>query len=260
MTRAELMKAYKAEGHTSKEVAERFGVTCDYARRICSGVAPQGQEPINEDVVALRISEKSKGQLEYISGYTKKENAVVVRCNICGEYFERTYHHITTHPNDCPCCVKRAREQTTLKRKAQTIRVEQKRKAKRFTRIQLITMRECTECGSLFVPSNGFRVVCSDECKQKKKNRKPDERLNDANTVDKDISLERLYIRDGGICQICGGACDWNDKKITSTGVVVGRNYPSRDHIVPLNKGGVHSWGNIQLAHHYCNTIKSDKL
>lgn len=260
MTRAEQMRQYKAEGHTAKEVAARFGVTNDYARRICSGIAPQGQGVISESTVANRIKEKSNDRLEYVSGYTKKENPIIVRCNICGSEFERTYHHITTHPNDCPCCTKRLREQTLLKREAIAVRAEQKKKAKRFKRTQLITMCECAECGCLFVPSSKYRVVCSDDCKRKRNNRKPDSRLNDANIVDKDISLERLYERDRGVCQLCGGMCDWNDKTITDRGVIVGRNYPTRDHIIPLNKGGAHSWANIQLAHHYCNTLKSDKV
>jgi 5-methylcytosine-specific restriction endonuclease McrA len=36
--------------------------------------------------------------------------------------------------------------------------------------------------------------------------------------------------------------------------------YPSIDHIVPLAKGGNHTWNNVQLAHHYCNTLKRDKV
>lgn len=41
---------------------------------------------------------------------------------------------------------------------------------------------------------------------------------------------------------------------------VVGKTYPSIDHVFPLSKGGLHSWDNVKLAHHYCNTIKSDKV
>lgn len=32
--------------------------------------------------------------------------------------------------------------------------------------------------------------------------------------------------------------------------------YPTIDHIIPLSKGGLHSWNNIQLAHLSCNSSK----
>lgn len=39
-----------------------------------------------------------------------------------------------------------------------------------------------------------------------------------------------------------------------------GDNYPSVDHIVPLAKGGLHSWDNVQLAHFKCNTLKGARV
>ena len=35
--------------------------------------------------------------------------------------------------------------------------------------------------------------------------------------------------------------------------------YPTVDHIVPLSKGGTHTWNNVQLAHMACNSGKCDK-
>lgn len=120
MTRAEQMRQYKAEGHTSKEVARKYGVSECYARQICKGIAPQGQEPINEDVVALRIKEKSGGLLEYLSGYKNKEKPVKVRCSICGGEFERSYHSIVANGGaTCPHCVERERLQLKEARDAE---------------------------------------------------------------------------------------------------------------------------------------------
>ena len=31
-------------------------------------------------------------------------------------------------------------------------------------------------------------------------------------------------------------------------------------HVIPISKGGMHSWDNVKLAHHYCNTLKSNKV
>jgi 5-methylcytosine-specific restriction endonuclease McrA len=76
---------------------------------------------------------------------------------------------------------------------------------------------------------------------------------------DKNISLAKLYERDGGICKICGSPCDYNDYIISDNVVIVGSKYPSIDHIKPLSKGGSHTWDNVQLAHKQCNSIKRDK-
>lgn len=59
------------------------------------------------------------------------------------------------------------------------------------------------------------------------------------------ISLKVLYIRDDGVCQICDQACSREDASI--------------DHIVPIARGGAHTWDNVQLAHLLCNIRKGTK-
>ena len=72
---------------------------------------------------------------------------------------------------------------------------------------------------------------------------------------DESISLKALFNRDGGICQLCGRPTDWSDIKCGH----IGRLYPTLDHIIPLSKGGAHTWDNVQLAHMACNAGKCDK-
>lgn len=216
---------------------------------------------ITEAEAARRIKEKTDGLLEYVSGYTIKENPIRVRCLICGGEFERTYHNITTKGSvSCPICTERDRVERKIKAQAEKERQKQKDKATRWSRTQLLGMRVCVECGELFIPRDVHNIRCSTACTRKAANRSADARLNRSNVIDRDITLDRLFKRDRGICQICGGACEWNDKRMTPTGTVVGNNYPSIDHVIPLAHGGVHSWDNVQLAHWYCNTIKSDKI
>ena len=78
--------------------------------------------------------------------------------------------------------------------------------------------------------------------------------------MDRDITLQKLFNKYDGICYLCGKECDFNDKVITEEGyTIVGKTYPSIEHIIPISKNGLHSWDNVNLAHHYCNSIKSDK-
>ena len=74
--------------------------------------------------------------------------------------------------------------------------------------------------------------------------------------VDDDITLHDLFIRDSGRCHICGGVCDWNDHTTKNKHFSAGKHYPTIDHVVPLVKGGKHSWDNVKLAHFSCNSAK----
>lgn len=60
------------------------------------------------------------------------------------------------------------------------------------------------------------------------------------------VFRSKLFERDQGVCGICGQPVD-----------------PERyhvDHIVPLIKGGKHSYANTQIAHPKCNTAKGARL
>lgn len=129
-------------------------------------------------------------------------------------------------------------------------------------RIKELT-RGCVECGETFYDPNPVPLICSKKCMRKRNNRirklYNSKRFNKVNIVDKDITLEKLYKRDSGLCYLCGTECEYDDKVVTKEGhFIVGRYYPSIDHVKPLSKGGMHSWDNVKLAHHYCNTIKND--
>jgi 5-methylcytosine-specific restriction endonuclease McrA len=76
-----------------------------------------------------------------------------------------------------------------------------------------------------------------------------------------EIDRLELYIRDVGVCQEClvpiseqKLVLDWLNGKSES---VVYR--PSEDHIVPLSKGGEHSYENVQLMHFGCNSSKNNR-
>lgn len=93
---------------------------------------------------------------------------------------------------------------------------------------------------------------------------KRDHRIKNHSQVDS-ITLRELFKKDNGICWLCGCTCDYEDKeyRISKKGkgyLATGPNYPSVDHVVPLSKGGTHTWNNVKLAHKSCNSRKRDKL
>ena len=72
------------------------------------------------------------------------------------------------------------------------------------------------------------------------------------------LSLKDLYIRDKGICYLCGKRCDYKDYTGEGKTFKPGDYYPSIDHVVPLTKGGKDNWNNIRLAHRICNCRKGN--
>lgn len=116
----------------------------------------------------------------------------------------------------------------------------------------------CAVCGKTFTTRNPAQKTCSKQCGKKLQYARKQSRIPKEQIIDKDITLEALYRRDSGVCYLCGGLCDWADKDKEKN--TVGAKYPSIDHIIPIARGGLHSWGNVRLAHFKCNVMKSDSL
>lgn len=69
---------------------------------------------------------------------------------------------------------------------------------------------------------------------------------------DKIVHLE-VFERDNWTCGICG---DMIDRHLR------GDNWwrATLDHVIPLCKGGTHTWDNVRAAHWRCNMLKGDTL
>ena len=276
MTRAELMRAYKAEGHTNKEVAQVFSVHPDYAKRVCRGIAPQGYQPgckKSDEEVACFINERLRPTLEYYGNYTGADGSVDLKCKECGTIFTRSMISVRHNKSACPKCrdaeakaQTQSREKRAEGRKIAKEIIKSNAKAKREDeRIKKLEARknrpynECVVCGALTPNPKYCCVACSNKANWTTKEHRRRARLK-AQMVDKDISVEGLFRRDKGICALCGRRCDLEDYTVRNGIFIAGDWYPSVDHIKPISKGGLHSWDNVQLAHRRCNTLKSDKI
>lgn len=144
---------------------------------------------------------------------------------------------------------------TVMKEMARELRSQIKALKKRKEELDYIQahIKECGVCGKMFIAKTTKYKFCSKECFKKHDNARRDKRIYRNGTPDLSISLTKLYMRDGGVCALCGRHIDF-DCEYTSA------DYPSIDHIVPIAKGGRHEWNNVQLACRGCNNAKSDKL
>lgn len=114
--------------------------------------------------------------------------------------------------------------------------------------------KTCRECGCSFTPPYGVkrRTYCSDECADRairrvtRKKRKAQQRLVTVEAVDPN----KVFDRDGWRCQLCGKPTP-RSKRGTITAQA-----PELDHIIPLSRGGEHSYKNTQCACRACNLRK----
>lgn len=121
---------------------------------------------------------------------------------------------------------------------------------------------ECKECGRMYF-SNRERITCSERCSNKRGNRISEirrrKRIVENGRVDWNISIGRLIKRDGDNCYLCGEKVDIGDYYIRGDNIfIAGNKYPSVDHLIPISKGGTHTWDNVKLAHRDCNSSKSN--
>lgn len=265
-------RAYKAQGHTNKEVAEHFGISAESAKKICRGINPQRNQntKTTEEEKRTYVESFLPIGFSYVGGYIDCDHKVTLRCAVCGHEFEHSMISLR-HPTcnlHCPECAradiaeKQMREQK--QKEKQKAELEQQRadarKRKAEARAEWLADRlhPCPVCGTMTTNRKYCSSVCSHKANNHRKELKRRAKLTDA-IVDANIEIHELFNRDKGVCHICGGVCDWNDKEIRQTAIVCGDYYPSVDHVIPLAKGGLHEWNNVRLAHRICNSIKSDK-
>ena len=178
-------------------------------------------------------------------------------CHVAGESYEQK---TSAHAD----CARRANwvDYEYSRSTALVPYVKPKRVIKRITREvktpSLMVAGTCVICGSSFIEPSSFRTItCSSSCSKKYKllrSRRSGirKRCREAG-VEYDPTITRLevYERSGWRCGICYGEVDprieWGSMWAATW-----------DHIKPIARGGAHVRDNLQLAHHLCNSTKTD--
>ena len=115
--------------------------------------------------------------------------------------------------------------------------------------------KKCVVCGKEFKSIRDDAKTCSDECRNQldriSRNRRY-KKLKEKGSFDESVVLINVFNKFSGKCQCC-------NKELNFKGSHLEDDYPSIDHIIPLSKGGTHTWDNVQLLCRRCNYMKSDK-
>ena len=194
---------------------------------------------------------------EYIRGYTEGNSDIQMKCLHCNKVTTVKIDDIVGRKTwECtPECI----EEVEFKQEQERSLKKKQRKKEEW---EALPVKQCVICDREYKTWQPSQVTCSKKCsnqynKQMKRERGR-LRKYDIKIIDHNITLDDLYKRDNGTCHLCNGQCDWDDYSRRDGAFIVGPSHPSIDHLVPRSKGGVHSWDNIKLAHHYCNTIKNN--
>jgi 5-methylcytosine-specific restriction endonuclease McrA len=216
---------------------------------------------------------EASGQFKYIKGFVNVDKPVIVQCLKCGTFQTKPMSAFRVSRRckaTCNVCNEISKAERTQRENYKRLILERDKQIQKLLVYESkntgeqLGFRQCKVCGELFFEGiNTKRIYCSDKCSKRVYSARKESlrriRLKQQ-MVDKDISLEKLYRRDKGICYLCGKECNWDDHKINNDNFIAGPNYPSIDHVKPLSKGGKHSWDNVRLAHFVCNTNKGARL
>lgn len=272
-----------ADGVAYRTMAKILGVNRNTVRTFCrnnSILLTEEQTKANKEP-KNKHTEKEVSDIianagtcfEYVSGYINKDAPVILRCKVCGTEKRCRFSSVVRKQAVCQWCKDKEREAERQERerdKAEQQQAEQQQAKERARRRREEIAREkerkkqerihaCPVCGT----QTDRPIYCSNICQSKAMNKRKDVKRKGkikAALVDKDITVQGLFKRDGGRCYLCGMPCVLDDFVQRDGRIICGDWYPSIDHVIPLSKGGEHSWSNVRLAHRICNYRKSDTI
>lgn len=121
-------------------------------------------------------------------------------------------------------------------------------------------VKQCEECACSFCPMYGYgqATLCAPcSIERKRAHRDMSKALRRARETSEQaevVNPYKVFARDGWMCRLCGVSTP-RAKRGTYDA-----DAPELDHVVPLSKGGPHTYANTQCACRRCNGAKSDAL
>ena len=256
-------------GYTRQEIADRHGVHVEnLARRMKKlGVHATYKKPESNPGNFPKIYGECWHYIPSVNQLVKDKHPQFIyletqrkgcskrhrlKCKKCGSIIERASAAVRQKNIICEHCAEVEQQKIDL----QNERIKLMRFLYALEKAK--TPQTCECCGKVFY-SQYTKKYCSDKCKQKRKgNGSIRRRCRKYNVYyDPSVTSVKIFARDQYRCKICGLMCNTEDN--TWNGYF-GPFSPTVDHIIPLVKGGTHTWDNVQCAHAICNSDKRDLI
>lgn len=179
-------------------------------------------------------------------------------CKECGEPLRRYQAKYCS-----PSCSNRGSDKLFRKNNPDAYRAMRQRQRKRSNEKRRLVkleaakkgafLRICVYCDKQFDayrPRGKIPNYCSKRCENRAGEHR--RRARKRKAFIEVVSVKKLAKWQNWKCHLCGGLIDKNAK-------VPDKNALTLEHLIPLSKGGEHSYQNCVAAHFYCNAIKSDR-
>ncbi|MDK7933703.1 HNH endonuclease [Lactobacillus crispatus] len=225
----------------------------------------QGKQFFINKAKYIKHLEKIHPQIRYISGYKMRKHKekssfkVLVQDRKTKIRFYVLSNRLRQHDWQCNEIGALNKANIFTEDLQKWVLLRKKYKYDKRKQIRPITFRQCHLCGRTFESKRGA-LLCSNECRRKWSNRMREKkrsirtkRAKANGKYDNSITLEKLFKRDNGICYICG-------KHLNLSTYYNSPDAPTIKHVIPIIKGGTHTWNNVKLACRACNSIKGTKI
>lgn len=205
-----------------------------------------------ESIVELRSQEKTLGNIAYELGFVSSKslrcfcisNNIDInfdkKCTVCGADFSSAIPAKERCSKECSRIAKKKTRQNKEK------------ELKEF-----ITLK-CLFCKEEFEPKRKTSKYCSSSCGRKYMGNQRNIKKRVNGEYDDTVTPYEVYCKDSGKCYLCKDDVNWDDKHPGYKTMTCGPKYPTIDHVIPLSKGGTHTWDNVRLACKSCNEKKAE--
>lgn len=191
-----------------------------------------------------RVSRNAKGDYCSRECQWASMRAETSKCTVCGGFA----------PSGKAYCSERCKAYAWDKKRGDSLGFEKvfEDTLEWMERLSKTAPRACDLCGGEYLPAAVNQVHCG-RCAKYLRDNNGDLRIYRNGKPDLSITLRKLYERDRGYCRGCGRHIEFVDDYNSD-------DYPSIDHILPISKGGTHTWDNVQLMCRGCNSLKCDEV
>jgi len=113
--------------------------------------------------------------------------------------------------------------------------------------------RMCDWCGDAFTARFRSHRFCRLDCTTRASRARRRARKRGADGRIEDVSFGEVWGRDSGLCWLCS-------EPIDVQAAVPDDLAGTMDHVIPLSRGGGHTFENVRLAHFICNSRRGDRV
>lgn len=210
----------------------------DASCKKCASIRDKQYNKTKRDIGKLRNAQRAyyekKRDLLKENGWSS--SVTIFKCSLCECFVVKRMSNVKHHT--CDSCLR-------------------KQKYKNFIK------SSCPDCGSKKVRKH--KTYCDDCASKRRSNNRRIYKANGNRTgthrqrarkycvkYQPGITKKKLFNIHNGLCAVCGIRTQVND--------YLKPNAAEIDHIIPMSKGGPHTWNNVQLLCRSCNILKADKV